>query len=124
MKKVNTMKRWALGAMLIMIAATTFAGERNKGLGNLAIFPYLNTDYSVVSFSNLVNKNAKFYIKNAKGDVIYKDWVNKEGFYQKVLDFSNLENGEYTALLTTKGASDITKTFLVEDQKTGKQQGN
>ena len=115
MKTTNKMRRWVLGAMLIFVATATFAGEGNKP--SLSILPYLDTDYSVVSLSNNADKAAAFCIKDAEGVTVYKEWVNKEGFAQKILDFSNLEDGEYTAELKVKGAEAITETFSVADHK-------
>ncbi len=117
MKTNKTMKRWTLGVMLVFIASGVFAGEGGKAVGNLSVLPYLDTDYSVVSFANLADKSAKFSIVDVEGVTIYKEWVSKEGYSQKVLDFSNLKDGEYTAVLSAKGALDVSKTFEVKDHK-------
>ncbi|GAF05355.1 T9SS type A sorting domain-containing protein [Saccharicrinis fermentans] len=117
MKTTKMMRRLVLGAMLIFTATATFAGDGGKTTGNVSILPYLDTDYSIVSLSNQADKAAIFSINDAQGETVYKEWVNKEGFAQKILDFSNLEDGEYTAVLKARGAEKISKTFSVADHK-------
>ena len=117
MKTTKMMRRLVLGAMLIFVTTATFAGDGGKTTGNVSILPYLDTDYSIVSLSNQADKAAIFSIKDAQGEVVYKEWINKEGFAQKILDFSNLEDGEYTAALKARGAEQISETFSIEDHK-------
>ncbi|MGQ1786879.1 MULTISPECIES: hypothetical protein [unclassified Saccharicrinis] len=117
MKTTKMMKRWVLGVMLVFVTTATFAGEGGKAAGNVSILPYLDTDYSIVSLSNQADKAAIFSIKDAEGETVYKEWVNKAGFAQKILDFSNLEDGKYTAILKARGSEEISETFSIENHK-------
>lgn len=117
MKIKNNVRGWVLGVILAFAATTSYAGEGGKAIGNVSIHPYLNTDYSIISVSNLADKAASFSIKDAEGVSVYKEWVNKAGFEQKILDFSNLEDGDYTAVLRVKGAEEIIESFKVVDHK-------
>lgn len=118
MKKTIFVKRLTLGVMFVFAAATaSFAGEGEKVKSDICISPYLNTDYSVISLSNQSKKTATLRIVDAEGAVVYKEWVKKEGLAQKVLDFSNLEDGEYTAILKVKGEDDLTEMFSVVNHK-------
>ncbi|WP_075591468.1 hypothetical protein [Labilibacter marinus] len=117
MTNKNKVKGWVLGVILAFVTTGAYAGEGGKAAGNVSIHPYLNTDYSVISVSNLADKAASFSIKDAEGVRVYKEWVSKEGFAQKILDFSNLEDGEYKAILSVKGADEIVETFKIADHK-------
>ncbi len=117
MKTIKMMKRLVFGMMLFFVATATFAGEGGKTAANVSVLPYLDTDYSIVSLSNPVNKVALFSIKDAEGFTVYKEWINKSGFAQKILDFSNLEDGEYSAVLKTKGVDEVSQKFEIVDHK-------
>lgn len=113
MKTNKLIKRLGLGVMLVFISAAAFAGEGDKPTGKVSIHPYLDTEFSIVSVSNVTDKNAVFSIKDENGLTVYKEWVNKAGIEQKILDFSRIDDGVYTAVLKAKGLKDVSKTFVI-----------
>lgn len=117
MKTNKLIKGLGLGVMLVFISVAAFAGEGDKPTGNLSIHPYLDTEYSIISVSNLADKNAIFSIKDENGITVYKEWVNKAGIAQKILDFSKIDDGVYTATLKAKGQKEVLKTFIIEDHQ-------
>ena len=117
MKTTTLIKRLTLGIMLTFFTSASYAGEGDKPTGNVAIHPYLDTEYSIISVSNLTDKNAVFSILDDEGNTVFKEWVNKAGVEQKILDFSNINDGIYTATLKAKGQKEVSKTFIVENHK-------
>jgi aminopeptidase-like protein len=111
-------KGLALGVMFAL-TTTAFAGEGEgeKTNSTVSILPYLNTDYSIVSLNNTSAKNTLFTIEDASGEVFYKEWIDKSGFSQKVLDFSYLSDGKYDIVLRTKGSESIKESFTVKNHK-------
>lgn len=117
MKTNKLIKRLGLGVMLVFISAAAFAGEGDKPTGKVSIHPYLDTEFSIVSVSNLADKNAVFSIKDENGLIVYKEWVNKAGIEQKILDFSKIDDGVYTAALKAKGQKEVSKTFVIQNHQ-------
>ncbi|TLX73902.1 T9SS type A sorting domain-containing protein [Labilibacter sediminis] len=117
MKTNKLIKSLSLGVMMSLIAAVAFAGEGDTPSGNVSIHPYLDTDYSIISVANLADKNAVFSIIDENGTVVFKEWVNKAGIEQKIIDFSNINDGVYTASLKAKGGKEVSKTFIVENHR-------
>jgi len=117
MRTNKLIKRLGLGVMLVLISAVAFAGEGDKPTGMVSIHKYLDTDFSIISVSNLADKNAIFSIKDENGSTVYKEWVNKAGIEQKILDFSRIDDGIYTAELKVKGHKEVSKTFIIQDHQ-------
>lgn len=109
-------KGFAFGVMFTL-SVSAFAGgekaESSKTSGNISILPYLNTSYSVVSLSNTGTNNSLLVIKDSDGGIYYKEWINTSVCAQKVLDFSYLEDGEYSITLSSKGSLSVTERFDV-----------
>ncbi len=116
MKNKIQIKGIALG---VMFALTTmaFAGEGDKPVAIVSVFPYLSTDYSIISVNNLAEKSGEFIIKDSNGEALHKEYLNKTDFFQKVINFSNLEDGEYTIVLKVKGLDEIKEPFLIKDKQ-------
>ncbi len=119
MKTTTTIKGYALGVMLFLATTVASAGNGGKTAGDVSVVPYLNTDYSLLSFVNIETK-AKLSIVNEEGITLYTQWVNKASSAQKVLDFSKLEDGKYKAVLKSKGADAVTHSFEIKNKKIAK----
>ncbi len=114
MKKI--FKSLAFGVMFAL-TTTAFAGEGDAPAAKVSILPYLHTDYSVLSVSNLSENSGLFMIEDKDGSVLYKEWVSKSGITQKVLDFSLLKDGNYEMVLKIKGEEKVRNSFTVKDKK-------
>ncbi len=118
MKTKNSIKGLALGVMFALTTSVSiFAGEGDSPSAKLSIVPYLSTDYSIVSYNNIGNNSATLTIKDELGNVVFSDKYYGPGFTQKVLDFSNIEDGTYNAELNIKGKSTLSKSFEIENHK-------
>ncbi len=118
MNSRKTIKSIALGVMLsLSTSVITFAGEGNSPSSKLSIVPYLNTDYSIISYNNTDNSKAFLVIKDESGNILLKENVTKGGFSQKVLDFTNIEDGAYNASLQVEGKEVHTTSFNIKNHK-------
>ncbi len=118
MKTRKFFKGIALGVMFAL-GVTAFAGEGDGKTASpaVSIFPYLDTDYSVLSLNNLSEKSAVLTIEGTSGEIFHREVINKAGFTQKVLDFSYLADGTYSVNLKSKGTEYFSKPFIVENHK-------
>ncbi|MCW3785815.1 hypothetical protein [Plebeiibacterium sediminum] len=118
MKTLNFFKGITLGVMFAL-GVTAFAGEGDGKTVSTAvsIFPYLDTDYSVLSLNNSSEKSAVLTIQGTDGEVFHREVISKAGFTQKVLDFSYLADGSYSVNLKAKGTEYFSKPFMVKNHK-------
>ncbi len=118
MKTSTFLKGITLGVMFTL-GLTAFAGEGEgkTANSNVSIYPYLDTDYSVLSLNNASEKSAILTIEGTDGEVFHRELIGKSGFTQKVLDFSYLKDGEYAVKLKSKGTEYFSKTFKVNNHK-------
>ncbi len=118
MKTKNTIKGLALGVMFALTTSVSvFAGEGDTPAAKMSIVPYLSTDYSIISYNNTGSNNAVLTIKDDLGNVVFSDKFAGTGFTQKVLDFSNIEDGTYRADLSIKGKAVVSESFKIENHK-------
>jgi hypothetical protein len=92
--------------LALMFAAVVTANVA-MATGNLRvdILP-LNADRAVVAISNNAESKFEISIQDASGDVVYyKETEGKMTDYRKVFDFSKLEAGRYTLVVTIDGAT-------------------
>ncbi len=118
MKTRKFFKGIALGVMFAL-GVTAFAGEGEGKTTSpaISIFPYLDTNYSVLSLNNSSEKSAVLIIKGTDGEVFHREVINKVGFTQKVLDFSYLADGSYSVNLKAKGTEYFSKPFMIKNHK-------
>ncbi len=118
MKNKIQIKGIALG---VMFALTTLAfageGDGDKPVAKVSVFPYLSTDYSVISVNNPGEKSGAFVIKDSNGETLHQEYLGKSLSFQKVINFANLEDGEYTIVLKVKGYDEIKEPFLIKDKQ-------
>ncbi len=116
MKTSKLFKGLTLGVMFAL-GLSAYAGEGEGTGSSVAIYPYLDTDFSVLSLNNQSETNAILTIEGTDGEVYHKESLNKAGFTQKVLDFSYLSDGEYSVVLKSKGKEYFSKAFAVKNHK-------
>ncbi len=118
MKTSKFFKGIALGVMFT-VGVSAFAGEGEGKTASpaVSIFPYLDTNYSVLSLNNSSEKSAVLTIEGTDGEVFHREVISKAGFTQKVLDFSYLADGSYSVNLKAKGTEYFSKPFIVKNHK-------
>ncbi len=112
--KRNFIKGIALG---VMFALGSVAVAQEVAPAKVTVNPYLNTDYSVLSVANPTEKTAKFVITDGSGAVVHKEWLSNKAFSQKILDFSGLNDGRYTAKISVKGEEIASQKFAVANHQ-------
>lgn len=112
---MNYLKCIALGTLLT-ISTITIADNKSHSSTHLSILPYLDTEYYTISVNPNI-KNTMIIIKDDNGEVYYKHRINESNEAQKLLDFSNLEDGEYSISLYAKDKKEIIKTFSIRAHK-------
>ncbi len=118
MKTSKLFKGLTLGVMFALgVSAYAGEGEGEGAASSVAIYPYLNTDFSVLSLNNKSEANAILTIEGTDGEVYHRELISKSGFTQKVLDFSYLSDGEYSVVLKSKGKEYFSKAFAVRNHK-------
>ena len=91
MKTIKTISKVTMLLAFVAFANTLMA------TGNLKvdILP-ITSETAVVAISNAEASNYQISIVNDKGEVVYTNETEQESMdYNKVFDFSNLENGDY-----------------------------
>ncbi len=116
MKTTKLFKGLALGVMFTL-GVSAFAGEGDGKASTISIYPYLDTDFSVLSLNNQSESNAILTIEGKDGEVFHRELISKAGFTQKVLDFSYLSDGDYAVVLKSKGKEYFSKDFAVKNHK-------
>jgi hypothetical protein len=114
----------AISKVTMLFAFVAFANTL-MGSGNLKVnIRPINSEKAVVAISNAEASNYQISIVNDKGEVVYSKQTDEETMdYNKVFDFSNLENGDYKLVatvnrLTTERAFYVNnKTILVGKEK-------
>ncbi len=118
MKTSKLFKGLALGVMFTLgVSAYAGEGDGKASASTVSIYPYLNTDFSVLSLNNQSESNAILTIEGKDGEVFHRELISKAGFTQKVLDFSYLSDGEYSVVLKSKGKEYFSKDFAVKNHK-------
>jgi len=118
MKTSKLFKGLTLGVMFAL-GLSAYAGEGDgKATGSsVSIYPYLDTDFSVLSLNNQSESSAVLTIEGTDGEVFHREIISKSGFSQKVLDFSYLSDGDYAVVLKSKGKEYFSKSFAVKNHK-------
>ena len=95
-------------ALLGMVATPALAK------GKLSVSPYLNSEYVLVSALNEEAADFSLVIRDDAGEKIYSSG-NVEGslHYNKVFDFSNLEDGSYDVVLRKSDKTVLTDEFSI-----------
>ena len=101
------LKGLALIAVLVSSLSSAFASD------TLHITPYLDTDYSIVSVFNTSGTNLKLNIYDKAGQILYSETIKAETNTQKLLDLSNLSDGDYELVLVGKNTR-IEEPFIVK----------
>lgn len=94
---MKTIKRTVLATILMFATMVNFANTTNDN--------DLNTKKVTITFDN-VNVGHKLTVKNSDGVTLHTENVKRVGDLMKVIDFSKLENGNYTL--------ELEKDFQVE----------
>ncbi|WP_282036751.1 hypothetical protein [Saccharicrinis aurantiacus] len=113
--KNGLLKGIALGVMLAFGLVVSAQEEQQEAV--VKVFKYLDTDYSVVSVSNPTNKSACLIIKDQDGEVVVKKSISKDSYSQEILDLTNLNDGKYTAVLSTKDMEPVKENFALINNK-------
>jgi len=95
----------ALAVLMIAVASPTSAK------GKIIVYPYLDTDYALVSALSEDMTDFAVVIKTSNGDIVYSSGrVGNSTHFNKLFDFSKLSDGKYVAVLKSSG-----KTFLKDE---------
>jgi hypothetical protein len=109
-------KRLLFGIVAVVFLASVALPA--SGTGKITAFPYLDTDYSLITASGVTDENCSMIIKDEDGIVVYSiRRLGHSGVMQKVLDLSGLEDGEYRALISKKGNTLVSCGFFLVDGK-------
>ncbi len=112
--KRKLFKGFALG---VMFALGSVAVAQEVTPAEVAINPYLNTEYSILSVANPSEKAAKLEITDENGELVHKEWLSSKAFSQQILDFSELKDGRYTAKVSVKGEEIASSKFALADHQ-------
>jgi|CEGE01.1.fsa_nt_gi hypothetical protein len=95
----------ALAAFMVSVATTASAK------GKITVYPYLDTNYALVSALSEEMVDFSVEIKTDKGEFVYSSGkVGTSTQFNKLFDFSKLSDGKYVAVLKGSG-----KTFLEDE---------
>ncbi len=109
-------KRLLIGMAAGLFLASAIMPATAKG--RITAFPYLETDYSVISAFGVMDAKCSLYIKSENGEVVYSiHKLDQSGYFQKVLDLSSLEDGTYNALIRGNGKTLFSCDFYLVDGK-------
>lgn len=112
MKTINSISKVTMLLAFVAFTNTLMA------TGNLVlnIVP-LNSDRAVVAISNNEAANFKISIENNRGEKIYYSETRPgTSGYQKVYDFSQLEDGNYT-MTVSDNSNKIERNFTINEHK-------
>jgi len=108
MKTIRTL----ITVLAVVIVATATAVEKPK----MNVVP-LTADRAIVSINNDKEALFELSIQADNGELVYyKQSTQPLTNYQKVFDFANLENGDYTMVLKINDTR-LTKDFQVSSKK-------
>lgn len=95
----------ALAAFMVSVGTTASAK------GKITVYPYLDTNYALVSALSEEMVDFSVEIKTDKGEFVYSSGkVGTSTQFNKLFDFSKLSDGKYVAVLKGSG-----KTFLEDE---------
>lgn len=109
MKNVNN------NLVMLVMVMTTFLSFANPKLGIENANPFSDKTRLKVEFKNVKEGNI-VRIKDDHGNEIYSEEIAADGIYEKALDLSRLENGNYNIELE-KDFEIIVSTFQVKNNK-------
>jgi hypothetical protein len=86
--------------------------------GKIIVYPYLDTDYALVSALSEDMTDFAVEIKASNGDLVYSSGkVGNNAHFNKLFDFSELSDGEYVAILKSSGKIFLKDEFSVINGK-------
>ncbi|WP_016776440.1 hypothetical protein [Anaerophaga thermohalophila] len=98
----------SVAALLVLMAAVVTPVSAK---GKIKVYPYLDTNYALISALNEELVDFAVEIKTSEGDLVYTSGkVGNTAHFNKLFDFSELSDGKYIAVLKSSN-----KTFLEDE---------
>jgi len=95
-----------------------FGSVSASAQGKVSVMPYLKTDYVVVSVLNEEPADFSLKIRDNSGNVFYSSMkVSGTLHYNKIFDFSDLDDGAYEVVLKKSDQAVLTDAFSILDGK-------
>jgi len=99
---------------VLMVAVVTPSSAKGK----ITVYPYLDTNYALVSALSEEVVDFSVEIKTSNGEFIYSSGkVGSSDHFNKLFDFSELGDGEYVAVLKGSGKTFLKDEFTVSNGK-------
>lgn len=98
----------------LMVAGVSSASAKGK----ITVYPYLDTNYALVSAVNEELVDFSVEIKASNGDLVYSSGkVGSSANFNKLFDFSELSDGKYLAVLKSGSKTFLKDEFVVKGGK-------
>ncbi|PWD99295.1 T9SS type A sorting domain-containing protein [Marinilabilia rubra] len=102
----------ALSVLMVAGVSSAFAK------GKITVYPYLDTNYALVSALNEELVDFSVEIKATNGDLVYSSGkVGSSAHFNKLFDFSELSDGKYIAVLKSGNKTFLEDEFVVSGGK-------
>ncbi len=102
----------ALATLMVSVGSTAMAK------GKITVYPYLDTNYALVSALSEEMVDFSVEIKTEKGEFVYSSGkVGSSAQFNKLFDFSKLSDGKYVAVLKGSGKTFLKDEFTVANGK-------
>jgi hypothetical protein len=99
---------------VLMVAGVSSASAKGK----ITVYPYLDTNYALVSALNEELVDFSVEIKAVNGDLVYTSGkVGSSAHFNKLFDFSELNDGKYMAVLKSGSKTFLKDEFVISGGK-------
>ena len=100
--------------VVLMVAGLSSASAKGK----ITVYPYLDTNYALVSALNEEVSDFSVEIKSADGNLVYSSGkIVSDAQFNKLFDFSKLSDGRYVAVLKNSNKTFLKDEFVVSGGK-------